>query len=399
MTLRPRGWRAGVLCAGLIALPALAQEGSPGSKGPAPQADAISADDAKSSINRAVKFLLGTQNADGSWGTSTVESLFEMQYSNASFYAWKMAGGALCCMALMAVDETPERRDALERALRWTIESPLPKRGSDWDIDNTWTGLYAFVMLDQAARDPRFQAHEWKDRIQKRGLECYDYLVHAQDPKGGWGYYEGPVVSQRPTWSTSFATACVIPALVDAKNMGWPIDPKVIDRAVAYVKECGLPTGAYTYDLDPIPRINGGESINDVKGSLGRIQVCNWALKKAGVATATDEKVRAGLESFFKHHKFLDVARMTVIPHEAYYRNAGYFYFFGHYHAALAINTLPAKERDTWHARLRGELVKCQFEDGSSIDFPGSFYVYTASTSFSILALEAGLHDRDEPRK
>jgi hypothetical protein len=361
---------------------------------PAAQA-ASTTDDARTSISKAVGFLLEKQKPDGSWGTSTVESLFELNYSPASFYAWKMAGDALCCMALMASEETPARRDALERSLTWLCDQEVPKRGSDWDIDNTWTMLYGYNALAMAARDPRFAsgkgAEKWKDKIRARAVEFYGHLESSQDPKGGWGYYEGPVISHRPTWSTSFATACVIPALVDGKAMGWPVDQGLVDRAVRYVQQCHLPNGAYTYDLGPIPRISGGEDINEVKGSLGRIQTANWALRRSGDKKITDEALRWGLQQFFENHKFLDAARLMPIPHESWYRNAGYFYYFGHYHAALVINQLPEAEREAWHAKLRMELVKTQWKDGASQDFPGSFYNTTYATSFSILALAAGL--------
>jgi len=353
--------------------------------------DLGSADDARTSISKAVGFLISHQNPDGSWGTGTVESLFETNYSHASFYAWKMAGGALCCMALMAAEETPEHRAALAKATTWLLEQPLPKRGSDWDIDNTWTYLYGFNALVMAAGDKRFQAEPWKSKIRARALEFYSALEAAQEPKGGWGYYEGPVVSHRQTWSTSFATGCVVPALVDAKGMGWPIDPTLVDRAVQYVRQCHLPNGAYTYDLGPIPRITGGEDINAVKGSLGRIQCGNWALRRGGDKKITDEVLRWGLQAFFDEHKFLDAARLMPVPHESWYRNAGYFYYFGHYHAALVINQLPEAEREAWHRKLRAELVKTQWKDGASQDFPGSFYNTTYATSFSILALAAGL--------
>lgn len=348
-------------------------------------------DEARTSISKAVAFLLSKQNPDGSWGTSTVESFFEMNYSNASFYAWKMAGGALCTMALLAVEETPARRSALERSLGWLLENPIPKRGNDWDIDNTWTALYGFNATVMAARDPRFQSEPWAARIRERGIAFYQYLAAVQEPAGGWGYYEGPAVSRRPTWSTSFATACVIPALLDAQKLGWPVDPKLADRAVRYVQHCALPSGAYSYGFDAIPRVSGGESINEVKGSLGRIQVCSWARRRAGDPKITDDRIRWGLETFFANHRFLDAARLMPVPHESWYANAGYFYFFGHYHAALEINQLPEAEREAWHAKLRRELVKTQWEDGASQDFPGSFYNVTYATSFSILALAAGL--------
>ncbi|MBK7876492.1 MAG: hypothetical protein IPJ77_12205 [Planctomycetes bacterium] len=250
-----------------------------------------------------------------------------------------------------------------------------------------------FICLVEAANDARFQSADWQKRIQERAVEYYQHLAANQEPKGGWGYYEGPVIGRHPSWSTSFATACVIPALVEAKEMGWPIDDKVLKGAVDYVKACGLPNGAFQYDLTTvIPSRIASENIDNIKGSLGRIQTCNWALRKAGVASVTDDVVRRGLGWFFEHHKFLDVARWKPVPHESYYANAGYFYFFGHYHAAQLIQTLPPAEREAWHAKLRPHIVKTQWKDGSQSDFPGSFYSWTYGTGFSILALELGLH-------
>lgn len=350
-------------------------------------------DDALTCVQRSVKFLLDKQNPDGSWGTSTVEALNELNYSKASFYAWKVAGGAIATMALMKVDETPERGIALERAMQYLVSTDRPKRGNDWDIDNNWAALYVFNCLVEAANDARFQSPDWQKRIRERGVEYFQHLAANQEPKGGWGYYEGPVVGRHPSWSTSFATACVIPALVEAKQMGWPIEEKVLKGAVDYVRACALPNGAFQYDLRTlIPTVVTGENIDNVKGSLGRIQTCNWALRKAGVAVVTDDIARRGLGWFFEHHKFLDAARWKPVPHESYYANAGYFYFFGHYHAALLINTLPVAERDAWHAKLRPHLVKTQMKDGSQADFPGSFYSWTYGTGFAVLALELGLH-------
>ena len=364
---------------------------APASGGPRSEPIQATGDEARTSISKAVAFLLSKQNPDGSWGSSSPGSYFELNYSNASFYAWKMAGGALCTMALMAVEETPARRVALDRAMNWLLENPVPMRGNDWDIDNTWTSLYGFNALVMAAKDPRFQTEAWSKKIRERGIAFYEYLAAVQEPAGGWGYYEGPAISRRPTWSTSFATACVIPALIDAKALGWPVDDKIAARAVQYVQHCALPSGAYSYGFDPVPRVNGGENINDVKGSLGRIQTCSWARRRAGDPKITDERIRWGLEQFFEYHRFLDAARLMPVPHESWYANAGYFYYFGHYHAALEINQLPEAEREAWHAKLRRELVKTQWEDGASQDFPGSFYNVTYATSFSILALAAGL--------
>ena len=51
------------------------------------------------------------------------------------------------------------------------------------------------------------------------------------------------------------------------------------------------------------------------------------------------------------------------------------------------------------YAKLRAALIPTQGTDGSSFDFPGSFYSYTYATSFAVMALELGLKYPDEPRR
>ena len=60
------------------------------------------------------------------------------------------------------------------------------------------------------------------------------------------------------------------------------------------VERCRQPNGAYTYSVNAIPRHLRMESINQVKGSLGRIQVCNYALTRAG-AELPEESLEVGV--------------------------------------------------------------------------------------------------------
>src|SRR5262249_53174943 len=152
-------------------------------------------------------------------------------FSVETHYAFQIGANALAVRALLAVEETPERRAALEKGLRWLCTTEMPKRGSDWDIDCSWSALCGFDACVQAALDPRFQKGELADLVSARGKLFYQLLEKNQEPLGGWGYYEGPAVSHRPTWSTSFSTALVVPALVRSKKLEWGVDPKVVDRA------------------------------------------------------------------------------------------------------------------------------------------------------------------------
>jgi hypothetical protein len=349
----------------------------------------MSAAEARPAKELALQWICDTQRADGSWGSSTPATTSELGFSIESFHAWRVASHALALEALRTAEPNPRRADALERGLVWLCTARLPLRGSDWDNDAVWSALYGSVACAALARDARFAAPAWQELLSTRGREFVAQLERNQVPDGGWGYYDDPIYSSRPKWGTSFSTALVLPTLRSALELGWLEDARVLERAQRYVQACALPGGAYSYSLDPIPALRGGEHINLIKGSLGRTQVCNWALAQLGDQRVPPERLRRGLDAFFEHHRFLDVARLRPVPHEAYYQNAGYFYFFGHYYAAQAIECLPPQEREEWHRKLRPHLVKTQNQEGHVNDFFGTG-MRLASTSFLALALELG---------
>lgn len=395
--------RVGLVSFASLAAQALGDDGQPPPRNAelaariAALPETLTAARAREALERALAFLVAAQNPDGSWGSASIEGLWDSHYALESYYAWQYAGVALAAYGLMLSPPTPERGAALERAFDWLVTTRFPKRPSDWDNDTLWAAVYGLVAVAQSADDPRFQGAAWQPRLAARGRACVDFLVANQVPGGGWGYYDDPPYTARPKWATSFSTAAVLPALARAHRLGWLADGAAATRARDYVRRCALPNGAYAYDLRPIPRVDGGEHIDDVKGSLGRIQVCNWALARTGEPSITPDRIREGLGLFFEHHRFLDAARMRPVPHEAYYANAGYFYYFGHLYAAEAIGLLPIEEREGFHARLRPHLIKTQRDDGSFCDYLGQSYMVAASTGMAAAALALGLPGSGTP--
>ncbi len=344
-------------------------------------------------LDRAYGYLIDAQNPDGSWGGSSLEGVLELGFSVESYYAWQFAAHGLAVLAMADATETPELRESLEDAITWLTTARVPQRGSDWDVDAVWSALYGFAACARLATDERFISTETSAAaIDDRGRAFWEVLARNEVPSGGWAYYDDPPYTRRPKWATSFCTGLVLPYLPTGRELGWIPDDGSLDRGTAALLRCALPNGAYTYTAsNAIPRMPMGESINDVRGSLGRIQVCNWALAEVGEPTITEERLVQGLEWFFEHHKYLDVARMRPIPHEAYHANAGYFYLFAHMYAGLVIELLPEENQEAFHARLRPHLVKIQRADGSMVDFLGTQYTVTAGTAMGAIALRAGL--------
>ncbi len=355
--------------------------------------ETLSADAAKVALERAYGWFLTNQKPDGSWATGVLEGILEMGFSVETYYAWQVASHGLAVSALLSAEPTPEIEAALERAVDWLVTTRLPRRGSDWDVDYVWSALYGLVATTQAVSDNRFREGERAAALGARGREFAAILAQNEVPSGGWAYYDDPPFTRRPKWATSFCTALVLPAVRDAVARGWIEDEKMLERAIRAVRRAALPNGAYTYNADEaVPRHGGGEHIDNVKGSLGRIQVCHFGLASVGDERITAERVRWGLEQFFLHHRFLRVAHGRPIPHEAYYYNAGYFYLFAHYYAAEAIELLPdPAEREMWHAKLRPFLVEVQSERGSAVDFLRSGYMELAGAAYLALALRRGL--------
>ncbi len=347
---------------------------------------------ARATSDRCLAWLVANQRESGAWGESTPGSLTEVHFAVETHYCWQVAASCLAVMALLEAPAAEARDAALVKGLTWLATTRLPRRGSHWDSDHLWPALYGVVASVAAFENPRLaERADLREKIAGRAREWVALLVANQAPLGGWAYYDDPPWTSRTKWATSFCTALVLPALADAKRLGWLEDQRVITRAIRYLERCRLPNGAYQYSLDPIPWFTGGEDINQVKGSLGRIQVGNWALHTLGRPIIDAAALREGLTAFFDHHRFLDTARMRPIPHEGHYFNAGYFYNFGHYYAALAIERLPDDEREAWHARLRPHVVKTIRADGSTSDFLHSSYMLVGATAYSALTLEAGL--------
>ncbi len=351
---------------------------------PAPE----EAPDLRKAVSRGVAFLVGTQNPDGSWG-SPLGGHPDDVWSNAETNrAWRVATTGLCCQALMEHAEQPGAGKALEAGMDALLANAALKRPSDWDVDHVWGWIFALETLAKAERHAPLASR--RDRIRPSVDALLGSLAGVQSPSGGWAYYDFGIPTHAPSWTTSFTTSSAILAMHEARLSGHALPPAMLREAVKAVRRCRLPDGAYTYQVQAVPApYPASENIRNVKGSLSRIQVANLALflEEGGVGR---EDLERGLDLFFEHHRFLDVACGRPIPHEAYSRNAGYFYLYGHAYAGRVLRQLPAEAQGRYRPRLEHEVLKLQGPDGSWWDFPIQGYFKPYGTAFALLALGPG---------
>ncbi len=328
-------------------------------------------------IREGVAFLVKSQNPDGSWGTGRVTRGFEI-YSMVpgSHDAFRVATTALAVMALREAGET----QAHARGVEYLARESRAARDDGRILYNTWAHIYALQCLAIEMRhsdDPRIvESAKWHlERLRR-----YETYV------GGWNYYDFTAQTQQPAMPpTAFSTAAGLAALWEARLSGIEIEQRMIDRAIKRVDEMRLPDGSYLYGTDY--KYNPRLPANQMKGTLGRIQSCNFALMLWGRESVTPQMARDGFDLMMSDHAWLNMARKRPMPHEAWYQNSGYYYYFGHYYAARLLERLDDSEQARRAMELAEKILPYQEEDGSWWDYAMWDYHKPYGTAYSVMAL------------
>jgi hypothetical protein len=363
-------------------------------KGPKPEPvepPAVSEVDA--SITRGVDFLLQAQRDSGAWGgPQKTKGLNIFAPVPGAHLAFRTGVTGLAIEALF--DARPlfdkEKQQAIDSALdrgqAWLLEhSDELRRAQQEALYNVWGHAYAIhaivPLYHRASGDAELQAKLFEllkyhvDRLKR-----YTFV------NGGWGYYDFDAHTQTPSGSpNSFVTATVLIALKKAASLGVEYPPELAKKAIDSIVRQRNPDFSYDYGeyLRMMPRL----PINRPGGSLGRSQVCNLVLRMYGDEAVTDEIIEAWLNRLFARNGWLSIGRKRPVPHESHFQVAGYFYYYGHYYAAMCIDLLPKDERPYYCAHLARILMALQEKDGSWWDYPLYDYHQTWGTAMAVSAL------------
>ena len=349
-----------------------------------------SAADLEQSIQRGLDFLVTHQNPDGSWGSARrTKDLNIFAPVPGAHLAFRAAVTAMSIEALIetgAPEKTPKARQALDRGEAWLLKNlPQVRRADGVAIYNVWAHSYGIQALAQmhrrATNDPP-QQQQIRDLI--RGQ--LDFLRRYESVDGGWGYYDFRIQSKRPaTDSSSFVTATALVAFHEAKAIGVEIPPDMLKRAVASIERQKKKDFSYLYG--EYLKYQPARPINRPAGSLGRSQACNLALRLWGDTNITASVLTNWLDRLVVRNEWLSFGRKRPIPHESWFQVAGYFFYYGHYYAALVTAQLEPALARHYQGYLAAILVPLQEKDGSWWDYPFYDYHQPYGTAYALMTL------------
>lgn len=346
-----------------------------------------------SAINRGVKFLLDDQRKDGSWGSPEhTKSLNIYAPPPGAHDAFHTAVTSLVIMALIEAEPKLAEKDraevnkAIDRGAEW-LEARIGKlrRATGDALYNVWGHSYsiqAFVKLHDRAKGDAALQETYKELAQSQA----DMLARYSFVGGGWSYYDMLAATQTPSDAAfSFTTATGLIALKQAESIGVTFPERLTKKAIASLLRQQNPD--FSYDYGEYLRMMPRHPINRPGGSLGRSQACNLALRMYGDERVSDEVIKTWLNRLYARNGWLSYGRKRPVPHESFFYVAGYFYYYGHWHAALCIDVLPKSERPYFQDHLAHILLPLQEKDGSWWDFPLYDYHQQYGTAMAIMTL------------
>ena len=363
--------------------------------GPEPGPIVAPTDDAiRTSIDRGVNFLLTDQRPDGSWGSpERTKGLNIYAPVPGAHDAFRTAVTSLVLMALcessplVSGPKLEELEAAIDGGQAWLVERLGRLRRATPDaIYNVWGHAYSIQALVRLHRRAEGNT-ELQSQLNELARGQLEMLKRYSFINGGWSYYDFGAGTQRPSDSPfSFCTATALIALYEAKEqMGLEFPQVEIDKAIASLDRQRKPDFSYAYGeyLRMVPM----HLVNRPGGSLGRSQVCNLALRLYGDQRVTDDVIKTWLNRLFARNGWLSIGRKRPIPHESHFFVAGYFYYYGHYYAAMCIEQLPADRRPYFQEHLANILLPLQEKDGSWWDFPFYNYHQQYGTAMAVSSL------------
>jgi hypothetical protein len=313
--------------------------------------------EAKRAAADGADWLVKTQCADGSWASPS-------QYGSNLDPRWNalaVAISALATEALLDHLERPGAAPAFERALQFLATTVAARRKAPFAASALDYSPWAWAALVGALARASEGDEARKGKLAPSLAAAIEGLSGCVAKDGGFTYITGTSLAAAPgaTPSTSFTTAYVLHALLDARDAELPIDEGLLDGALALLAKCKGGDGAFSYVAQADPLRDGAA----LRGPL-----CVHALLRAG--NADERELAAALEKFRERLPVLAHERHHTLMHCGPQGEGSHWLLFDLWTAAAAARELPADARAPYRALLLPEVLAARRADGAFCDMP-----------------------------
>ena len=323
----------GLILISLLSLPIVAQDTPPPTSAPDLEEEALPAtaeteapemtEEAEKAIERGLKFLISSQNKDGSWSSKDLEK------GEAAGYA--IGGTSLGLMAFMVEGHFPgfgKYGKALERAKDYLLKRSEDSPTGAMGVKMYEIGLYTIAMSELWGMTSDSEDNK---KIQVALERVVEIILRSQSPLGGWRYAPRPDAGQ----DTS-VTAMVFVSLASAREAGVLVPAETIERLTGYLRDQAFDERRFGYQ-------GKGYTIACTAGGV-------YAAQLAGNRDA--EWVSAALNSLENDPKMFSR------------KDNGHFYY-SHYYAMQAMVQAGEDRYAKWYPKIRDSLIALQQPNGS----------------------------------
>lgn len=298
-------------------------------------------------VEAGLGWLAGKQSASsGSWGNKN-----------------KLAVTGMAGLALLASGSTPQRgpyAPNIRRAIQFVLRSQRTTQGrrkAFWDPSNGYSAIhnhgYALLFLTQAYGEGGPLDDDLRRAI-TLGVQATVESQYTQgNSDGGFGYFLfhtiPPAHRHMWQWDEASTTVSQIQALRGARNAGFTVPRRALERAADYIAHSRhRPTGGFHYSIgSPTPRVSFVEGSD--RPTFAITAACTAVLHALG--TYEGPVIDAGIAYM---EQSAPPTGGKKVP----------FYYYAHYYAAQVMHMLPGARGRKWLKAIRAELAERQRPDG-----------------------------------
>jgi squalene cyclase len=294
----------------------------------------------KRATAKALEWLAGKQNADGSWSEGR--------------YPHNTAITSFALLAFMSQGHLPNQGQygpEVAKGCRYLLSSA---RADGYLIGSRHGNMYCHGMATLALAE--LWGMTGDDEIKPVLKKAVDLIIKCQSREGGWRY------NPDGSGADISVTIMQVMALRAAKNGGLHVPDETLKKAIGYINRCYHPSiGGFAYMPGQRP-------------GFARTAAGTCVLQLTGEYKA--KEIPKAIQ-YLKDHF-----------------NEGQHWWYGHYYASHSMHQVGGKDWEEWYAKIRGVLLPRQSADGRwdvrELDREGVGSIYQTSIAVIILSVPAG---------